>query len=97
MKTGQRQLFCVPYSIVENSTMQVCLRCTVSRPLSDNPKPISENLIAILRSTLQEVEETSELSQDHPVMVELKRTLTRALSDLEAIQNGHPTPKPQSS
>jgi hypothetical protein len=65
--------------------------------LSDNPKPVSENLIEVLRTTLQEVEETSELSQDHPVMVELKRTLTRALSDLEATKNGQPAPKPLSS
>ena len=65
--------------------------------MSDTPKPVSENLIQVLRTTLQEVEESSELPQDDPVMIELKRTLTRALSDLDAAKNGPPTPKPPSS
>ena len=56
--------------------------------MSDNPKPVSENLIEVLRTTLQEVEESAELSQDHPVMIKLKRSLTRVLSDLEAAENG---------
>ena len=65
--------------------------------MSDTPKPVSENLIQVLRTTLQEVEASSELSQDHPVMVELKRTLTRALSDLESTQNGQSAPSPPTS
>jgi hypothetical protein len=60
--------------------------------LSKSQQSISENLIEILRTTLQQVEETSELPQGHPVMIELKRTLTRALSDLEAGRVGQPTP-----
>jgi len=41
------------------------------------------NLVQVLEDTLKRIQRTSELAPDDPAMVELERSLVRAIAELE--------------
>ena len=43
----------------------------------------TRSLVEILRSTLQKVEDSSDLRQDDPAVIELKKHIVRAIAELE--------------
>jgi hypothetical protein len=66
----------------------------LSRPLRQNPsvifesyslmsRPHTPNLIEVLCSTMEDVEQTAGLSADNPALLELRTILRRRVSDLQ--------------
>jgi hypothetical protein len=44
------------------------------------------SLIEILRATVRRIEQTADLAQDDPAVLELKRSLARIIAELEIAQ-----------
>lgn len=51
----------------------------------------TRSLAEILQSTLQRLEETSDLRQDDPAVIELKKHIVRAIAELEITKASHST------
>ncbi len=49
--------------------------------------PIRRELLELLRSTLQHLEETEDLRPDDPALLEIKSSILRAIAELEIMRS----------